>query len=429
VKDESKQSEAQAVKALRDAGYSFVEREKRLQGSGQNRVCDLVAWGAGLDGEFKPQVSVEIKSRRSAEAAGLAMALAQLSAYAANLGTPVNLVYIDGEWLQADAGFMSLTPIDGPPECPAAEGIVRNPEVLRQLLNSRVWDMASEARHKSHLIEGEALRVILDEIQLDDDGFIRGLKTGVLTSPELFIRTWLTAAGDSRDFTAAGDRHYFMRESVTASEVTSAMVQIAEPQAGDVVFDPFAGFGGLLLAAATYPSAIQGIDISGNDINPTAHAIAQRLLNLLGHGGEVRWEDSTVKPWPQADIVMSTPPIGIKLNEATQLPFGQVRDMDVAAIAWAAEALKPGGRAVLLTSRGWTFRSGDAARLRSWLAENYHVAALIGLPSVSRLTTMPMLLTVIDKLPSSESIIADLTDDWQMQLAPSSELTRLLKRR
>ncbi len=420
MNQETKLSDLQAVKELRNAGYPFVEREKSIQGTTQHRVCDLIAWGGGLDGEFKPQVSVEIKSSRSAEAGGLAMALAQLSATAANLGTPVNLVYIDGEWLQADAGFMSLTPIDGPPECPAAEGIVRNPDVLRQLLNSRVWNMAQESRHKSQSPQDEALRAILDEIQLDDDGFIRGLATGVLTTPELFIRTWLTAAGD---------RHYFMRNSVTASEVSSAMVQIAEPRAGDVVFDPFAGFGGLLLAAATHPSAIQGIEISGNDINPTAHAVAQRLLNLLGHGGEVRWEDSTVKPWPQADIVMSAPPIGIKLNEATQLPFGQVRDMDVAAIAWAAEALKPGGRAVLLTSRGWTFRSGDAARLRSWLAENYHVAALIGLPSVSRSTTIPTLLTVIDKLPSSESIIADLTDDWQMQLAPSSELTRLLKRR
>ena len=125
---------------------------------------------------------------------------------------------------------------------------------------------------------------------------------------------------------------------------------------------------------------------------------------------------------------MSSPPFGIRLSEPVSLEFGRARDADVASIAWAAKALAPGGRAVLLTPRGWTFRSGASAQLRAWLAENYRVTGLIGLPAVSRLTGMPLLLLVLDALPTSQTVVADLSDDWKEQLAPGSELASLLAR-
>lgn len=87
-------------------------------------------------------------------------------------------------------------------------------------------------------------------------------------------------------------------------------------------------------------------------------------------------------------------------------------------MALAAQALKPNGRAVLLTSRSWTYREGDASRLRSYLSERYRVVALIGLPAtLSQFSSLPLLMTVIDLSDNGPTLVGDLGDDWLEELS------------
>lgn len=406
----------QAYRDLQEAGYPLIEREKRHTSGLRPLISDLIAWGGGLDGEFRPQVSVEVKSG-AATGGGLSMALAQLSAIAASMGTAVNLVYNDGEWLQADAGFMSLTPVDGPPECTVSEGVVRDASVLRQLLDARVWRMADQLRGRSLSVASEALLNVLDEFERDSSGMVRGVAPGVLAPPELLVHTWLDAASSTRDFLA---------ESATSTDVSNVMASVAGARPGDRVFDPFAGFGGALLAV--HESVDGDVALRGNDINPSAHRVASRLMSLLALDASMENVNSCSTDWPESDVIVSAPPFGLRLSEPVTLDFGRVRDGDVASVYWAAKALAPGGRAVLLTSRGWTFRSGTSAHLREWLAENYRVTGLVGLPALSPLTGIPLLLLVIDALPPAQTVVADLAGDWKEHLAPGSELASLLAR-
>jgi len=406
-----------AFRGLQEAGYPLIERQKRHVGTPGPLISDLIAWGGGMDGEFRPQVSVEVKSAGAADPGGLSMALAQLSASAASMGTAVNLVYNDGEWLQADAGFLSLTPIEGPPECTGAEGVVRDWSVMRQLLDARLWRIADQMRGQSTAVASEALLGVLDVFERDSSGMVRGLAPGVLAPPDLLVRTWLAAASSARDFLA---------ESITSIDVSYALASVAEVRPGDRVFDPFAGFGGTLLSVR---GIVDGdVSLRGNDINPSAFRVASRLTSLLALDASFERVDSFSTVWPQSDVIVSTPPFGLRLNQPVTLEFGRVRDGDAASIALAAKALSPGGRAVLLTTRGWTFRSGTSAEMRSWLADNYRVSGLVGLPPVSSLTGLPLLLVVIDALPPAQTVVADLADDWKEQITPGSELASLLAR-
>ena len=218
-----------------------------------------------------------------------------------------------------------------------------------------------------------------------------------------------------------------MGESITPLEVCDVMARIANVHPGETVFDPFAGFGGLLASVELVGQGQVG-QLMGYEINQTAHEVASKVLSLLGREDNLSCVDSRTQQWPISNVVISSPPFGLRLDEAIDFPFGRVREVDVAAVAWSAQALKPGGRAVLLTSRGWTFRSGSSSALRSWLASNYRVTALVGLPAVSPITQIPLMLVVIDNSPPSSTVVADLTDDWFEQLSAGTELSQCLSR-
>lgn len=407
-----------AIRDLLTAGYSHVERESRAAGGANTPRSDLIAWGAGIDGEFRPQVSVELKARRRSWDVSFSLALSVLAASAASFGTPVNLVYADGEWLQADPGFINLHPIDGPPECPGAVGILRDPAVLQQFLEAKVWRLADEKRGRSEAPFQEALIEVLANLTRDDEGLAHGTAPGVTAPADATVRAWLRVASAFMDKRS---------ESSTPATVAEAMTIIAGARSGESVFDPFAGFGGLLASVSVSGPPELG-QLAGHEISPTAFEVATKLVALSGREANIVRADSRVEPWPASDVIVSVPPFGMRLDEPIELPFARVRELEVAAIAWSAMALKPGGRAVLLTPRGWTFRSGSAASLRSWLASEYRVSGLIGLPAVSPLTGIPLMLVVIDHATPGATVVANLAEDWVEQVAPGTELSQALRR-
>ena len=408
-----------ALRDLQAAGYPLVEIEKRIRVGNSVKIADLVAWGADFDQEFKPQVCVEVKSRKS-DGDSLSKTLAQLSGIAAHLGTNVNLLFSDGEWLQADAGFMAFTPVDGPPQCPNSEGIIRDAHVFRQLLESQMWKKADSLRGQFEMarIADRMLLDVLEACEVNDSGMVSGVGAGVSVPAELFADMWFDSAATSK---------FSLGESITLRPLNETMASIASARQGELVFDPFVGLGGSLIAVSgSTPSS--NLKLTGYEINPTALQAAKKLIDILNVPARLSNTDSLRNPWPKTDVIISAIPPGLRLSEAVELPFGSTREADIASIYWAAEALNPGGRAVLLTSRGWTGRSGSAAKLRKWLTENIRITALIGLPSVSKLTAIPFLLVVIDKVPSGDTVIADLSEDWYTQLWPETDLWNQIAR-
>lgn len=416
MRSEKNNAESQAIEELRAAGYQVIERDRRTSGR-LHRISDIVAWGPSRTGDFGPLVSVEVKSRIRGDS--MAGALSQLAASASAFGTEINLVFAEGEWLQADPGLMSLSPIDGPPSCPTNHGTLRDPGVLARLLDAQLWNLAEGFRATTRTPDAAALLEVLRSVSLNSDGLVQGLMPGVLVPPTLFVRAWTAAASGQRDYAA---------ESSTPFDVSEAMATIADVRPGERAFDPFAGFGGSLAALSLSTHGSEAI-LSGHELNPETQEAANALLSLTGKFSVVAHMDSLASSWGSPNVIVSSPPLGLRLPEPIATPIGRTSDGDVAAIALSAEALKDDGRAVLLTTRGWTFRAGPAERLRRWLTGNVSVTALIGIPPVLRITGVPLLITVIDKSAPGDTLVANLESDWREQLAPGGELAALLTRR
>lgn len=76
------------------------------------------------------------------------------------------------------------------------------------------------------------------------------------------------------------------------------------------------------------------------------------------------------------------------------------------------------GRAVLYLPAGVTFRA-TGQQYRSYLATRFWIAAILGLPSGAVAGTgIRSVLMVIDKVPSTDTFVAHLGEDWASQLAP-----------
>src|SRR5690606_1408378 len=126
------------------------------------------------------------------------------------------------------------------------------------------------------------------------------------------------------------------------------------------------------------------------------------------------------EPPGSADVVVAVPPMGLRMypHEAQpELLNGQrAKDGDIAIVDSILRSLKPGGRAVILVSSSFTFRA-SGEDYRRFLAENFRVAALIGIESALRpLTNIPTVLMVIDQAPAGETFVAQLAGDWESQL-------------
>jgi hypothetical protein len=221
----------------------------------------------------------------------------------------------------------------------------------------------------------------------------------------------------------------------TPLELTGAMANLARVGGfrPKTVLDPFMGAGDQLLGAVSRLPTVS--KIFGFEIHPDLYRAAQVFMNTgksygmfniaqTKENAELSNEDTFSANWPKVDMVIGTPPFGVKLGEPCLAPSFVTRDSEIAAIDKGIEALNPGGRMVMCTTRGWTFRGHDSAKLREAIANrvDINVAAIIGLPNVFPQTSVELCLVVIDKVPKGETYIAELGADWQEQLQPGSQL-------
>lgn len=206
-------------------------------------------------------------------------------------------------------------------------------------------------------------------------------------------------------------------EQTTPDLLSSFLLSLAEDNPHGTIYDPAAGYAGLLLAALKQNKAGVGV---GVDINDYAERVARRRLYLAQANGTILWGNSLLMDPARstlADLVLTDPPLGLALAEQTaehRYPaweFGTPpkSNSDTAWLQHAISHLKPEGRAIVVTAIGTLFRGGRDGVVRNELVRRGAVQAVIALPGKVRANTSIRLavwvLATPDKVDRRQSVL------------------------
>ncbi|HEY2478205.1 MAG TPA: N-6 DNA methylase [Solirubrobacterales bacterium] len=171
----------------------------------------------------------------------------------------------------------------------------------------------------------------------------------------------------------------------TPRPLVEAMVDLADPEADQVICDPAAGTASLLIEANRRVGD-QADGLVGYDLN--ASMVRLGLINMLLHGipdPEMVCEDTLSRgfEWPAADVVISHPPFGGGLDHRDLSPDLELSTSraDVLFLELCRRLLRSRGRAVVLVPEGVLFAGSQAQTevRRRWLTRG-RIDAVISLP-------------------------------------------------
>lgn len=192
----------------------------------------------------------------------------------------------------------------------------------------------------------------------------------------------------------------------TPRHLVDLMVKMADPQAGDVIFDPACGSGGFLVAATKHlrdnaPDLLLNEHhrthfhhelLHGVDNDPAFARMT--TMNLLLHGVEqpdVQRRDS-LAPWPDRaggyTLVLTNPPFSGSVEKSS---LDKDLHRDVKSTTKAAlfvgrvlSLLEAGGRAAVIVPEGVLFGEKKAqVALRKTLIDDHKLDAVIRIPAAS----------------------------------------------
>ena len=188
----------------------------------------------------------------------------------------------------------------------------------------------------------------------------------------------------------------------TPRPLIQCMVDLVQPQAGEVIQDPAAGTGGFLVAADRYikdhtddlfslkereqvfqkRQALVGIELV-----PDAHRLL--LMNAMLHGieSDLLLGDSlspSGQSLPKADLILTNPPFGTKkgggLPTRDDFTF-PTANKQLAFLQHIYRALRPGGRAAVVLPDNVLFEDGVGAEVRRDLLDKCNLHTILRLPT------------------------------------------------
>jgi hypothetical protein len=195
--------------------------------------------------------------------------------------------------------------------------------------------------------------------------------------------------------TEASMRH--SGEHYTPRELVHLLTEVAQPQVGMRIYDPFCGTGGMLLHAKQYVDE-QGRDapqpaLAGQDINASTAELAS--LNLYFHQIQdpaVERGDSLLSAPSESgefDLVLSVPPFGLSLRADQAQAVGQYARYGPVSERGPADwgllqymlglVTRRGGSVCTVVTHGPLFRGGRDQATRTALLDADVVEAVIGL--------------------------------------------------
>ncbi|QCE32418.1 SAM-dependent methyltransferase [Acetobacteraceae bacterium] len=200
----------------------------------------------------------------------------------------------------------------------------------------------------------------------------------------------------------AGERKSGAGQYFTPRPLVEIMVQLMQPEAGEIIQDPAAGTGGFLTSARakidpwSLSSEAEMFQrkkaFTGIEIDSEVHRLC--LMNLYLHDiegdgmGAVRLGD-TLSPdgerLPKADLVLTNPPFGSKSDGPPQredfvITSGQV-NRQLSFVEHIVRGLKPGGRAAIVLPDGVLSGDNCGRRLREWLMDCCDLHTILKLPT------------------------------------------------
>ena len=191
-------------------------------------------------------------------------------------------------------------------------------------------------------------------------------------------------------------------EYYTPRAIIRLMTKILKPEAGEEVYDPACGTGGMLLEAFhyvhTHGGDIRLLRLFGQEKNLTTSSIAR--MNLILHGLEdfqiIRGDTLRQPKFIEADslatfdVVIANPPFSLKkwgedlwVNDPYRRNFGGVPPKSYGDYAWVQHMIssmaKPHGRMAVVLPQGALFRKGAEGKIRQKILEMDLLEAVIGL--------------------------------------------------
>jgi type I restriction enzyme M protein len=188
----------------------------------------------------------------------------------------------------------------------------------------------------------------------------------------------------------------------TPRPLIDCMVELMQPQPGELIQDPAAGTGGFLIAADRYikqrtdelfelSTAEQAFQkhqaFYGMELVQDAHRLL--LMNLMLHGieGAVELGD-TLSPQGQgltkANLILTNPPFGTKKGGGapTRDDFTfPTSNKQLVFLQHIYRGLKPGGRAAVVLPDNVLFEDGQGQKIRADLMDKCNLHTILRLPT------------------------------------------------
>ena len=169
-------------------------------------------------------------------------------------------------------------------------------------------------------------------------------------------------------------------EFYTPRHIVQTIVRLVHPKAGESIYDPFAGCGGILVKCHKHNP---NLSLHGGEITNNARiANMNMILNGAGHSS-VKQIDSLENPIDgEYDCVITNIPFSqkVSLNASEYYYNGLAKKSgDGVCILHCFKSIKKGGRMALIVPEGVLFKK-TLSSLRRFLLENAKLELVISLP-------------------------------------------------
>ena len=406
----------QTVQALVELGYS-VDSQTWMSRGNQGRV-NIFGWGAGSQGNIVPLVAVEVLETVTPQ--NIELALQQLSSAQTMMDTRNSFIFNGQTWWRVSEDFRSVEEGPQPNAVKALTKKITDPVAIGPMIKPELWKAMDATRGQLSVQEGiiAAIQTVLGNSANLGDAIALSGNASMPLDRQAFVKALqqilVQMSGKDAQFS-------------TPPEVVDFLFNLVGNLSGVKAFyDPFAGSGSNTREAWIRfgLTSEEKIQITGREINSSVVELAEVLNSASKSHVTMELGNSFMLPSVTADLVVTVPPLGMRLNEPIETPFGSTKNGDIAAIALAVSSLKPNGVAAMISPPGWTW-SKEGQALRDWLSQNYHVIALLGLPPVLNKVTAisPVALVVRNSVPG-ETVVGTLKEDWLTQSSEDQELKR-----
>ncbi len=220
------------------------------------------------------------------------------------------------------------------------------------------------------------------------------------------------------DFTSSKERHMFgdlyeqilkdlqsagnAGEFYTPRAVTRFIVQMINPQLGEIILDPACGTGGFLACSAdvlyeqvkgdTGKYSLFQESVRGVEKKQLPHLLCTTNMMLHGievpknihHGNTLNKPLSSIDIEDMVDVVVSNPPFGGQEEDGIEKNFPsemQTRETADLFLQYIIEVLKDTGRAAVVLPDGTLFGEGVKTKIKKLLLDECNLHTLVRLPN------------------------------------------------